>query len=303
MNPRKPSDVAHAKQRIQELTEELHRANRLYYELGKPELSDSQFDALMRELRELEAEHPELRAADSPSQAVGAPVRQEASKHAHGAPMLSLDSLTSAEEVRDFDERACRILELEEAQLDWVLEPKYDGVSASLVYEDGKLVRGLTRGDGRQGEIITQNLLCVRGIPKKLKGPLAARARRAARRSDPRAVSFPRDPRRAGGARRAAVPQRAQRRGGFAQAPRLERASRTCRWTSSSGATASSMAGAISRATANSSRAWRTAACRSRLTSNMERRGRDPRVPRSARSAARRDRPRDGTASSPSSIR
>jgi DNA ligase (NAD+) len=170
MNPRKPSDVAHAKQRIQELTEELHRANRLYYELGKPELSDSQYDALMRELRELEAEHPELRAADSPSQAVGAPVRQEASKHAHGAPMLSLDSLTSAEEVRDFDERACRILELEEAQLDWVLEPKYDGVSASLVYEDGKLVRGLTRGDGRQGEIITQNLLCVRGIPKKLKG-------------------------------------------------------------------------------------------------------------------------------------
>ena len=156
-------------QRMRSLAQELRRANELYYEQGRPELSDSQYDELMRELRALEEQYPELREEDTPSQSVGAPISRGATKRPHGAPMLSLDSLTSADEVLDFDERARKGLELEEP-LSWVLEPKYDGVSASLVYEDGVLVRGLTRGDGRQGELITENLRRVQGIPDRLKG-------------------------------------------------------------------------------------------------------------------------------------
>ncbi|PIE22381.1 MAG: DNA ligase (NAD(+)) LigA [Planctomycetota bacterium] len=161
--------AAEVLERMRTLAEELRRANELYYQQGRPELSDSQYDEMMRELRGLEAKHPELREEDSPTQSVGASPSRGATKRAHGVPMLSLDSLTSPEEVQDFDLKARKGLELEEP-LSWVLEPKYDGVSASLVYEDGVLIQGLTRGDGRQGELITENLRRVQGIPDVLKG-------------------------------------------------------------------------------------------------------------------------------------
>jgi DNA ligase (NAD+) len=162
---------ARAKARVEELCTQLREHDYRYYVEAKPRISDAEYDALYRELVELEREHPELVRRDSPTQRVGAPLPegQGFQKRRHELPMLSIDSLFSADEVRDFEERIRRFLMLaEDVVLDWVVEPKFDGASTSLVYEDGVLVYGLTRGDGVWGEDITTNLRTISNLPLRL---------------------------------------------------------------------------------------------------------------------------------------
>jgi DNA ligase (NAD+) len=154
--------------RAAELRREIARHDRLYYLEGKPEISDAEYDALFRELQALEKEHPGLAVPDSPTRRVGAPLPEGQGFETveHTVPMLSIDSLFTADEVREFESRILRFLNIkDETELEWYVEPKFDGVSTSLTYADGILVRGLTRGDGVKGEDITQNLRTVRNIP------------------------------------------------------------------------------------------------------------------------------------------
>ena len=154
--------------RVQSLRAALDRHNRLYYTESRSEISDAEYDALYRELLTLEAEHPEWHSETSPTQRVGAPLEegQGFEKVPHAVPMLSIDSLFEESEVRDFEQKIRRFLKLEEEDdLDWSVEPKFDGVSAALVYEEGRLSLGLTRGDGAVGEDITRNLRTVKNIP------------------------------------------------------------------------------------------------------------------------------------------
>ncbi|MCH2104525.1 MAG: NAD-dependent DNA ligase LigA [Planctomycetes bacterium] len=160
-----------ARERAEWLRAELTRHERLYYNEAKPEISDAEYDALFRELEAIEAEHQELVSPDSPTQRVGAPLPEGESfeKVEHEVPMLSIESLFGEEEVREFEEKLLRFIGEEEGdELEWVVEPKFDGVSASLIYEDGVFVRGVTRGDGRIGEDVTQNLRTVRNLPLSL---------------------------------------------------------------------------------------------------------------------------------------
>ncbi|MBI5435306.1 MAG: hypothetical protein HZA52_20905 [Planctomycetes bacterium] len=160
-----------AVQRVKALREDLARHDRLYYVEARPEISDAEYDKLFRELKELETRHPELVTPDSPTQRVGEPLSegQGSEKVRHDVPMLSIDSLFDEDEVGDFEARIVRFLGLESgAELDWVVEPKFDGASASLLYVDGVFVRGLTRGDGEVGEDITRNLRTVRNLPLRL---------------------------------------------------------------------------------------------------------------------------------------
>jgi DNA ligase (NAD+) len=160
-----------AARRAAALREELLRHDRLYHVEARPEISDAAYDALFAELEGLEAAHPELVTPDSPTQRVGAPLPegQGFERVPHVLPMLSIESLFAPEDVREFDLRAKRFLMLpEEQDLDWVVEPKYDGASTSLVFERGRFVRGVTRGDGAVGEDITANLRTVRSIPLRL---------------------------------------------------------------------------------------------------------------------------------------
>ncbi|MBM3987377.1 MAG: NAD-dependent DNA ligase LigA [Planctomycetes bacterium] len=157
--------------RAAELRAELARHDHLYYVLAQPAIGDAEYDRLFRELRDLEAAHPALVAPDSPTQRVGSPLPegQGFEKRRHEVPMLSIDSLFSVEEVRDFEAKIRRFLLLpEDEALDWVVEPKFDGASASLTYMDGVLVRGLTRGDGEFGEDVTANLRTLRNVPLRL---------------------------------------------------------------------------------------------------------------------------------------
>lgn len=165
--------MSSAAERIEELRERIRRADHLYYNEGTPELSDAEYDGLFRELRKLEQDHPELQADDSPTQRVGAPLPSGSNfaKDSHMLPMLSIESLTSSDEVEEFVDRARRYLDLPDSEtLQWSVEPKFDGVSANLLYRDGKLIRGLSRGDGAQGEVITQNLRTIREIPLAFPG-------------------------------------------------------------------------------------------------------------------------------------
>jgi DNA ligase (NAD+) len=157
--------------RLAELRARILHHDRLYYVESRPEITDAEYDALHRELVELEEAHPELVTPDSPTQRVGAPLPegQGFEKVAHRVPMLSIESLFTAEEVRDFEKGVLRFLKLESGDaLAWSVEPKFDGVSAALHYEDGTLVRGVTRGDGSVGEDITTNLRTVRNVPLSL---------------------------------------------------------------------------------------------------------------------------------------
>ncbi|MFN0241651.1 MAG: NAD-dependent DNA ligase LigA [Planctomycetota bacterium] len=157
--------------RAEELRAEIARHDRLYYVDARPEVSDAEYDKLFRELVELEEAHPELVTPGSPTQRIGEPLPegQGFATVAHKVPMLSIDSLFTAGEVREFEKKILRFLKLESDEgLAWIVEPKFDGVSASLTYEDGVLVRGLTRGDGVGGEDVTQNLRTVRNLPLAL---------------------------------------------------------------------------------------------------------------------------------------
>lgn len=157
--------------RLAELRAQIRCHDRLYYLESRPEVSDAEYDALFRELKQLEAEHPQLVTPDSPTRRVGAPLLegQGFPTVVHEVPMLSIDSLFTEEEVREFEARIVRFLGLTGGdELDWAVELKFDGVSAALVYEDGRLVRGAMRGDGVQGEEITANLRTIRNLPLAL---------------------------------------------------------------------------------------------------------------------------------------
>jgi DNA ligase (NAD+) len=164
------SAAASAARRAAALRAEIARHDRLYHVEGTPEIADADYDKLFRELVAIEAEHPELVTADSPTHRVGAPLPegQGFPTAAHAVPMLSIDSLFTAEEVRDFEARILRFLGLKDADLEWVVEPKLDGVSLAVLYERGRLVRAVTRGDGVVGEEITANARTVRNLPLAL---------------------------------------------------------------------------------------------------------------------------------------
>lgn len=147
---------------------ELERHNYLYYVLNQPEIGDSDWDALFRELVQLEEAHPELRTPDSPTQRVGVAPGQGFAPHKHLTPMLSLDNAFGEEELRAFDERVRKGLGVE-GEVGYFVEMKFDGLSLSLTYEDGVLVAGATRGDGTEGEIVTANARTVRGIPLRMR--------------------------------------------------------------------------------------------------------------------------------------
>ncbi len=157
-----------AKQRIDQLRAELHRHNYNYYVLNAPEIPDKAFDDLMRELQDLEAAHPEYMDPNSPTQRVGSDLSKNFTQVAHKYPMLSLGNTYSESEVADFYERVRRGLEGEDFEI--CCELKYDGTSISLTYEDGRLVQAVTRGDGVQGDVVTDNVKTIRTIPLVLHG-------------------------------------------------------------------------------------------------------------------------------------
>lgn len=154
-----------------QLRAQIAHHNRRYYEQDAPEISDAEYDRLMQELSTLEKAHPELVVPDSPTQRVGAAPSGKFAKARHSVPMLSLGNAFSDEDVNDFIDRIRRFLRLDEnAELAFTAEPKIDGLSLSLRYEDGVLVRGATRGDGTQGEDVTPNVKTLGDIPQRLQG-------------------------------------------------------------------------------------------------------------------------------------
>ena len=155
------------KKRVEKLREEIEYHNYRYYILDQPEISDAQYDRLMRELQKLEEQYPELRSANSPTQRVGASPLQEFEIVRHTTPMLSLANAFDETEARDFDKRVKKFLG-SSADVTYVAEPKLDGLAVELVYERGQFVVGSTRGDGVNGENITQNLRTIKTIPLQL---------------------------------------------------------------------------------------------------------------------------------------
>ena len=155
-------------ERIIELREELHAHNHRYYVENAPEISDQEFDALMRELQELEARHPEMHDDNSPTQRVGSDLSSEFQQVAHRYPMLSLANTYNRQEVADWYESVSK--GLHGADFEVCCEMKYDGLSISLTYENGRLVRGVTRGDGVNGDDVTANVRTIRCIPLVLTG-------------------------------------------------------------------------------------------------------------------------------------
>lgn len=155
------------RQRILQLRKELHEHNYKYYVLNQPEISDQEFDFMMKELQELEVRHEDMFDPNSPTQRVGSDINQEFTQVTHKYPMLSLANTYSQEEVADFYNSVKKGLNDED--FDICCELKYDGLSISLTYEDGKLVRGVTRGDGVHGDDVTANVKTIRSIPLVLK--------------------------------------------------------------------------------------------------------------------------------------
>jgi DNA ligase (NAD+) len=155
--------------RIDFLRNEIRRHEELYYVQAAPELSDAEFDALMNELKALETAHPELLTPDSPTQRVGGRPAEGFASVEHLQPMLSLDNAYNEEDLRAFDERVRKGLAIELSPT-YVAELKIDGLSMALTYEDGRLIRGATRGDGIRGEEVTHNVRTVRALPLSLKG-------------------------------------------------------------------------------------------------------------------------------------
>src|ERR1700722_19867262 len=157
---------------IEDLREKLHHHEHLYYVLDQPEISDAEYDRLMRRLQELEGEHPELVTPDSPSQRVGGKAREGFVKVRHSSPMLSLDNALNEDEMRAFDQRVRELLKGEPYQ--YVAELKLDGLSMAVHYENGRMARAITRGDGRVGEDVTENARTLRTLPLRAKSKLPA---------------------------------------------------------------------------------------------------------------------------------
>ena len=158
-------ELEQAKQRVEELRTIIEKNNRLYYDQDAPELEDFEYDALTRELKALEAQFPQLVTASSPTQKVGGTASSKLPKVTHTVKMESLLDAFSYDELRDFDRRVREA----GAEPEYVVEIKIDGLSCSLEYENGELVRASTRGDGVVGEDVTANVRAIRSIPKKLK--------------------------------------------------------------------------------------------------------------------------------------
>ncbi len=156
------------RERIERLRREIAEHNRRYYEENQPVISDEEYDALLRELELLEREHPDLASPESPSLRVGSDLVREFRKREHREPMLSIANTYSQEEVAEFDRRVRR--ELEGETVEYSCEPKIDGVALELVYEDGRLVAGVTRGDGFVGDDVTPNLRFISSLPFRLEG-------------------------------------------------------------------------------------------------------------------------------------
>ena len=154
-------------ERIYRLREELHTHNYNYYVLNAPVISDMEFDRLMRELQDLEAKHPEVADMNSPTMRVGSDISNDFVQVEHKYPMLSLGNTYSEEEVTEFYERVRKSLN---EDFEICCEMKFDGTSISLTYENGKLVRAVTRGDGVKGDDVTNNVKTIRTIPLVLKG-------------------------------------------------------------------------------------------------------------------------------------
>jgi DNA ligase (NAD+) len=155
------------RKRIETLRREIQRHNKLYYQDAAPAISDAEFDALLRELSELEAKHPQYRRPDSPTQRVGDAPDQAFPSVRHAVPMLSLDNTYNVDELRAFHDRVLKLLAEEEPR--YVLEPKLDGVAVSLHYAGGRYTRAVTRGDGRTGDDVTRNVATLRGLPQRVR--------------------------------------------------------------------------------------------------------------------------------------
>ncbi len=151
-----------------ELINKIKEHNNLYYNEDKPIISDYEYDMLQNELQEIERKYPELKKDNSPSELIGGIAGQKFSKVAHKVKMLSLSNTYNINEIKDFDIRNKKILENTDEVIDYILELKLDGLSISCIYEDGILVRGVTRGDGEIGEDVTENIMQIESIPRKL---------------------------------------------------------------------------------------------------------------------------------------
>ena len=158
-------DHADAQKRVAELTEIIEYHNNLYYNQDEPEISDFEYDMLLRELEDLEAEFPELKLPDSPTNKVGGSAGAKFSPVTHAVVMESLHDSFSHDELRDFDRKVREVV----PDVKYVVEPKFDGLSVSCEYRNGVFVRGSTRGDGTTGEDVTDNLMTIRSLPKRLK--------------------------------------------------------------------------------------------------------------------------------------
>lgn len=156
-----------AQQKIQDLSAEINQHNYNYYVLSKPTISDYEFDMLLEELQKLEAQFPQLADENSPTKRVGGSITKNFETVKHKYPMLSLSNSYSKEEIADFEHR---IKKLVEGELEYVCELKYDGVAIGITYKNGKLLQAVTRGDGVQGDNITENVKTIRSIPLQLKG-------------------------------------------------------------------------------------------------------------------------------------
>jgi len=161
--PRRAPDI---EPQIEELRDKIRHHEHLYYVLDAPELSDADFDQLMQELKKLEAGHPELITPDSPTQRVGGKPLEGFVKVAHSSPMLSLDNAYNEEELRDWERRVRELAETD--KIDYVCEFKLDGLSMALIYRDGRLLRGVTRGNGTIGEDVTFNVRTIRSVPMSI---------------------------------------------------------------------------------------------------------------------------------------
>ncbi|HEU6444526.1 MAG TPA: NAD-dependent DNA ligase LigA [Gaiellaceae bacterium] len=161
---------ADAASRVEDLRRQLEHHLYLYHVLDRPEISDAEYDRLYDELKALEEEHPELDDPSSPTHRVGAPPSEKFQKVEHLSPMGSLEKVTTVEALQKWAQDVCKRLDVPPEEVAWVIEPKIDGSAISLVYENGVLSRGATRGDGRQGEDVTPNLRTISAIPLRLRG-------------------------------------------------------------------------------------------------------------------------------------
>ena len=185
INNEKNINFSKIQEKYKKLRNEIEYHNNLYYNEDNPIISDMEYDALMRELKQLEQEYPELleNSENSPTEKIGGTASEKFSKVQHRVPMLSLSNTYNISEIEDFDKRVKKIISSENIkdnseELEYILELKLDGLSISLIYENGELVQAVTRGDGQIGEDVTENIREISSIPKKLKVPVSLEVRR-----------------------------------------------------------------------------------------------------------------------------